>query len=98
MDYHHDDASDCEPLLDNPVLPQHEPKTVSSTKKRRTVSPKVIIYTLFAHLLPGVLVTILVLTLLPKGDDDLGSGDEINRIVPSSESIPSDCSSSEFYN
>lgn len=97
MNYQHDDASDSEPFLDSPGLPQHEPKTTSSTKKCRTISPKVIIYTLFAHLLPGVLVTLLVLAFLPKDDDDdLGSGDEINRIVPSSEFIASDSSGSEI--
>lgn len=84
MDYHHEDTSDSEPFLDQELSAQQEPKILTCTHMGRfTIATlKTVLYTLCAHLLPGALVTLLVLSLFSKSP--LGSGDEINGIVPAS--------------
>lgn len=82
LDYHHEDLSDSQPFLNDNTSAQQEPKTRKHLDKFRSFPFKSILYTLCAHLVPGALVTILVLFVFSKSP--IGSGDEINGIVPAS--------------
>lgn len=81
--YGHEDPRDSEPFLNDNLSALHEHK-VSESRTRLTVAAcKTVAFTLGAHLVPGALVTLLVLSLLSKSP--LGSGDDVNGIIPSSE-------------